>query len=133
MQANIVTHHALYKAAGPSSCAILLAQSMKPVYGSLSWRNLTNAVSADYRGHGRVGTYPMTSSSVPEYSAVSSASPSSSWRTELNSAEAWLRWIASLVVMTSSGHRIAVLTMTTMKYSPKRRGVKLSGRSAPGR
>ena len=87
----------------------------------------------EYRDHGRTEAHPITSSSVPAYSAVSSVSPSSSWRTELNSAEAWLRWIASLVAITSSGHRIAVLTITTMKYSPKRKRVKLSGRSASGR
>lgn len=65
--------------------------------------------------------YPMTSSSAPAYSTYSSAltsSSSGSWATELYSGAAWLRCIASLLAITSSGQRIAVLSTEMNTRTP---------------
>lgn len=65
-----------------------------------------------------INTYPITSSSVPAYSVVSSSSsPTTSCDTELYSADAWFLWIAKRVAMTSSGQRIPTAKTTKKKYS----------------
>lgn len=128
-QPNNVNHHARYSVLYPSSWITRFAQSIIPMYGSFSLRNLLQEILSMQDQVVVWVTHPMTSSSAPAYSSSSS---SSSCATELYSAEAWFLWIAKRVAMTSSGVKIAVLRSTTMKYIVKWRGVISSMLGVPG-